>query len=262
MDGFAHVFKFNPNHDERGRFTSGDGVAGGGGAVIFASANRHEGNQNIDTAAGRVNSKEQWALKGASKQIDRIIGINGNVHDALGAWADGAENSTVSQFTNTNYQKLLTAAAMRGLLGEQKAVIAFKPDSKGPSRLFTWETKSTDLKQLNADMVKAGLEYHTLIPTSGGTRVMVWFSGGKGGEVPGGTYHRITTLSSYHGGSLTMISGHGQMLGSWDNRDQGRRAYEKVINNWARSNPDAYAKWKTLLGGWKFGANKSLKDRL
>lgn len=249
------VLKFNPYHDAKGLFSSAP--AGGGGAVIFASPNRHEGNQNIDTAAGRIKSREQSAIKQASKQIDAIVGIKGAVHDALGAWSDGAENSTVSQYTKGSYQQVLVASAMRGYLGEQKAVIAFKPDKTGPSRMHVWESANTDLKGLNKDLVKAGLEFHTLIPTSEGTRVMVWED--KGSPE---TLARIRGVAAYHGGSLTTIHGHGQMLGSWDSREEGRKAYTRVINNWGRTNPTAKAKWDKLLGSWEFGANKSLKDRL
>jgi hypothetical protein len=245
---FSKVFKFNPNHDEKGLFTS---APSGGGATIFASPNRHEGNQNIDTAAGRIKSNEQTALKGASRQIDSIVGMKGAVHDALGAWSDGAENSTVSQFTKGTYQQVLVAAAMRGYLGEQKAVIAFKPDKTGPSRMHVWETPSSDLNGLNKDLVRAGLEYHTLIPTDKGTRVMVWEDKGTAE-----TMHRVRAAAAFMGGKLVSMYGHGQMLGSWDSREEGRKAYTRVIANWGKRNPSAYAKWKDLLGSWTFGANK------
>jgi hypothetical protein len=255
---YAHLFdkveKFNPNHDERGRFATG--AAGGGGSVIFASPNRHEGNQSIDTAAGRVHSKEQTALKSVSRKIDNIVGITGKVHDALGAWADGAENSTVSQYEKGTYQQVLVASAMRGYLGEQKAVIAFKTGD-GPSRLNVWESKSHDVAALNKELVKAGLEYHTLIPTSKGTRIMVWET-----KKDAATLHRARAMAGFHGSHLTSISGHGQMLGSWDSREEGRKAYQRVIKNWAQRNPDAGKRWDATLASWKFGANKSLKDRL
>jgi hypothetical protein len=87
---------------------------------------------------------------------------------------------------------------------------------------------------------------------------MIWEA--KGDKA---TLARVKAMATFHHAKLTSINGHGQMLGSWDSREEGRKAYERVIATWGKSNPQAYNRWKSdVLSKWAFGANKSIKDRL
>jgi hypothetical protein len=245
---YAHIFKFNPNHDELGRFATSQGGNSARGTV-FASPSIEGG--TIDTAARMIHSNSHVHFKQASAKIDKLLGITGEVHDALGAWSDGAENSTVSQFAKADPALVRVAAAMRGLLGEQKAVIPFTMRKNGPTRLVTFDTSEKDASTLSKELGRVGLEYHTLVPTGKGYRVMVWDD-----SPTKKTLNTARSAASYYGALHTMrtVRGDGQVLGSWTDRYEGRKAYEGVIKGWASRNPTQAAKWNKIVSNWNFSA--------
>lgn len=214
---FAEVFKYNDNHDERGRFSTGDGVG-------FASPQTKEGLKFHD-AQRELTGEHHQALAQAFKDVDSLLDINAKTSSALGAWSDGAEDSTVTRFQHgVDYETLKTSMAMKGLLANQKAVVVFKRDESGPNSMFYTDVKGTDYNTLHDQLLKAGVDFHTIVPTSHGARVYSFDSSDDGaGAAP------FAKFAKDHNVKARVIHGHGEFLGSWTSRDEGRQAYEKQI---------------------------------
>src|SRR5512135_444615 len=126
---FAKILKFNPNHDERGRFATSEGSASVESkapiGMSFVSPNVGE-DASMGHAVAALGSNEQKQFVSTFEKVDKMLGTQGAQVGVLGAWADGAENTVLQLSSGMDYQKLLVSAAMKGYLAEQKAVITFK----------------------------------------------------------------------------------------------------------------------------------------
>jgi hypothetical protein len=222
------------------------------GGAGFASPNREE-DLKVRDATRKLTSGEQQRLQKAGEHIDKLMGLKSSRHDVIGAWKDGAENSTMTRFRGASYDEVKTAMAMRGLLGEQKAVIPFKADTTGKSRLSSFKVGETDAVKLNQDLVKAGLENHTLEPTKGGYVVHV-FQDKASTEMD----HTVKAVAEHYGSTVNAVRGHGEFLGSWTSRADGRASYEKQINHYLAQPGHSQQRldWQRTLKGWKFGLTK------
>lgn len=214
---FASVFKYNDNHDEAGRFSTGDGVG-------FASPQTKEG-LSFHDAQHEVGTAHHRDLAQKFRNVDSLLDINAKTSSSLGAWSDGAEDSTVTRFQHgVDYETLKTSMAMKGLLANQKAVVVFKRDGAGPNSMFYADVKGSDYAGLHAQLLKSGVEFHTIVPTSRGARVYSFDSSEDGaGAAP------FAKFAGAHNVKARVIHGHGEFLGSWTSRDEGRQAYEKQI---------------------------------
>lgn len=217
---FARYFrelKFNANHDEKGRFSVGDGVG-------FASPNTQEG-LNFHAAARELSGDNHKVLADKFKQVDELLGTGAKTTSGLGAWSDGAEDSTVTTFNSgVDYDTLKTSMAMKGLLANQKAVVVFKRDPAGKNSMYYTDVRSKDYAGLHESLLQAGVEFHTIVPTSHGARIWSFDSSDDGsGSAPFVKFARGQNVKS------RVIHGNGEFLGSWTSREEGRQAYESQI---------------------------------
>lgn len=141
------------------------------GGAMFVSPNRTS--NQITAAKKRLLTKEQQRFREASKRIDKLLGFPSETADALGAWTDGAENSTLTKYNHISMEEMLVAAAMRGYLGEQKAVLLFKPNKKGSQRIHEMIVHG-DAEKISQDLIASQIKDHTIIPLGNGAhRVIV-----------------------------------------------------------------------------------------
>lgn len=212
-------FKFNTNHDPaNGRFTFGSGLG-------FVSPQTREG-LDFDEATRQVDEAEHRAMLERFRAVDEMLGLDtAKTTDAVGAWSDGAENSSVSRYgEGVDYPTLKTSLAMKGLLARQKAVVAFKADPNGKQAMYYTDIATRDYEQLHRDLLQSGVEYHTIAPTARGARVYSFDSSDDGA----GASAFNTFIRSYHV-KARVLHGHGEFVGSWTDRDEGRKAYETEI---------------------------------
>lgn len=165
------VAKFNPNHDELGRFTYGSDV--GRSPTTFVSPNI--GEMTFDQAVGALDGERQKALLAASKEIDKELGIASEQEAAIGAWQDGAENSLMVLMPGATEEQALVASAMKGALANQKAVLVFTPAEGGEAYIATFNATG-GLSEIHDSLLSAGLAFHTLAPTASGAQVIVYGS--------------------------------------------------------------------------------------
>jgi hypothetical protein len=242
------VLKYNPYHGKDGRFASRAGAASisprKGRGVDFVSPNK--GNISYGKAKERLGSREQSLLTAYSGKINSALGIKGSTANVVGAWADGAENSTVGIYgDDVSYEAIRAAAALKGLLEKQKAVIAFKARPGGKARITEVELLG-DMDQHHAQMLDAGIEFHTLQSTAQGTKAWV-FQDESSSDLNG----LLSSYSKTHDGKLKTWAGDGEFIGSWDSRSDGAKAYRAELNSYTKKHPKTKKAIGRVMQDWK-----------
>lgn len=241
---YAVIFKFNPNHDEAGRFAQRS-------ATTFFSPNVGEGH-TVYAGAGRLRSYEQRKYRGVSDRVDKMLGLAPSATGAVGAWSDGGENSIVSQYAGSDFEAVKAAVAMKGLLAQQKGVIAYKAATGGPSRMHTISRISVrDPSDLSAALVDIGIPFHTLVRNGKGFDVMVFEE-----EKDPSMASKVLTFAKRLRGTARHTTGNGQLIGSWDNRAEGVKEYTKVIDRYLARKPHQRREWDAMVKAHNFRAVK------
>ena len=233
--GYHGILKYNKCHDPKtGKFCTGPGFG-------FVSPSTEENTITPTVAAWRMNSEDQQRFLEASKKVDDLLGLRATVTSAVGAWSDGAENTTMTTYEGATYEQVKLSAAMKGLLGQQKAVIPFQSNSKGRSRVLSVKVPEQDPAKLNQFLVNNGVEFHTLIPHNGGTEVVVFSP-----EPDRKLVQALKRVADHSKSEVTQRKGDGEFLGSWDSREEGRKEYEKVIDAYMRNKPAKRRMWEKI----------------
>jgi hypothetical protein len=152
------------------------------------------------------------------------------VHDAIGDWSDGAENSTTTTWKDQPWELRRQAAALKGLHSAQKNVIAFEHRPEGEHSLYTLRFPSEDPAKVRNALTDSGIQFRTIEPAqkgSGETVVHVV-------DTDGGAREGIEKLIK--GGhvdpeQIEERSGHAEFLGDPEgaSREEGARNYRGVL---------------------------------
>jgi hypothetical protein len=228
---------------EGGQFTSGGGGAGAEGGFEFVSPN--VSNIGLAVAHNALKGERQNALKQASGEVDRTLGITSEDHDIIGAWKDGAENSLMSVSKGTSWDKLRVSGAMKGWLGDQKQVLLFRDEKDGPAVLYKFESPD-DVHKTHEKMLANGLAFHTLVPHKDGTTVYI-------ADLDGSLHDSIAKASGkadveYRHGKAEFIGTQSEAGDDRQQRDDARRAYEKIISQSPVQGSDAA--WNRIRNRW------------
>lgn len=245
---FATVLKFNPNHDSKGRFAS----SGGGSAVsgkditasAFVSPNKTD-YRVFSQAVAMLHSPEQRNLAKVSKKIDEKLKLSSYSANAVGAWADGAENAlSLEMKGNVDWETLRVATAMKGALAEQKAVLPFQVKEGGKDSLYHIDTTSTDLVDIHKTLLAQGIGNHTLVPQKSGTRIIIFDQGST-------ITKDAIAIGKHYETTVTRYKGQGEFIGSWTSREEGAKDYAKIIEAYGRNRgQDKIAFWEKLRNNW------------
>jgi hypothetical protein len=158
----SSVLKYSPDQprDEHGRWTTGEGLT-------FVPPNT--GHLDIRTAFHALSSQRHEAMVVAGRDIDTSLGVHSETHSGIGAWKNGAEDTTISIVHGATWNKIRAIAAMKGYIAEQKAVLAFQKTEKGTDFLANFHTEGS-LEEIYQKLINLGVENHTLVPE----RPAVW----------------------------------------------------------------------------------------
>lgn len=248
------VLKYNPYHDEKGRFTT----AGNASSRVpqsqlgadFVSPNKGD-DLSFENAEGRLTSQEQSLLLAYSGKINSALGIRGTTSSVVGAWADGAENSTVGVYGDeVSYDAIRAAASLKGLLEKQKAVIAFKARKGGEARISAMDIPG-DMAEIHYGLLKGGIEFHTLQPTKGGVRV--WTFQERSSKEANA---QLSAFADAKGAVPRTWAGDGEFIGSWDSRADGARAYRRELAKYAKDKPGVKQKIEKVIESWRARAGQ------
>lgn len=189
--------------------------------------------KDFSQASDALNSERQVTFGRASSEIDSALGMAGVTHsDVVGAWADGAENSTMAEIRQpSSPEALRLSAAMKGALGNQKAVLVFQTNSSGPDSLYQLSLHG-EPADVHAALLKADIPFHTLSRApgyQGDTIVTVVDQGG-------GLRQKIGDFAEAHQTAALEYNGHAEFLGDTqgtgsdaEQRSRAQDAYAKVI---------------------------------
>jgi hypothetical protein len=198
---------------------------------------------NPTVASERTHSDLQERFLEVSRKIDSLVGLRSNIVSAVGAWADGAENTTMTTYEGTTFDQISVSAAMKGLIGNQKNVIAFQSSARGASRMFSLSLPERDPAKLNEFLVRNGVEFHTLVPTENGTDVHIFTK-----DVNRTLSHSVSKLAKGQGVAVKKYKGKGDFLGdeNWSSREDARKSYEKTIDDFLKNKPAKRRMWEQL----------------
>ncbi len=220
--------KFNPNHDERGRFSSGEG-GGSPLAYEFISPNTKE-NLTFKDAVAALHSPRQKQFLDLSHAVDGQLGLSAHAHNAIGDWKDGAENTIFNEITSkVDYQMVLYTSAIKGLAAEQKAVIPFQVVANGMDSLYRIPLQGS-VDTIRQKLDAAGVEFRTLVPHGSTTDVIVF---DPGTQMRG----TIQALAKSEGVKAQQYRGKGEFLGG-DTRQAGASKFQNVIASFEHSHPN------------------------
>jgi hypothetical protein len=137
------------------------------------------------------------------------------VHDAIGDWSDGVENSLLVVLPGPTCPDVLRcAAAWFGLEAEQQVVLAFHPDPTGPDVLAMLDLKGWPVGQARRLLDRHGVRDRTILPRGQGCRVVLLDEAGRHAR-------HIDQLARLPGARVARQTGRGEVL--------VRQRYHEVI---------------------------------
>ena len=242
----------DPGGEGGGRFVAMGGTMTKSATFVSPSV---KSGLNIKEAQKELNSRQQVRMRAASKDIYDKLGIGGvREVDVLGVWKDGketyAENSLMSR-ADSNWNRNVLSAVMKGYLADQKAVIVFQQDEEGRGVLAQFEAKGT-IATISKNLQKDEIENYTIVPKDGGATVyLVDFEGKKE------TIDKMDKAATRYGkdNSLFYQTGRAELIGNEDysgsdrdHRDRARALYQRVIDE--SPVEEARAIWKDIRDHW------------
>lgn len=211
-------------------------------AYQFYSPNIEE-DLDFQQAYKQLDGDRQAWYKTISNDIDDKLGLKTTSLNAIGDWSDGAENTVYNVIENApDYETVRYSAALKGAVGNQKAVVTFMESEDGPSSLYVAHFNSSNAEEIRKILDNAGLQFRTIIPQKGGTDVAVF-------DENSDLRDNIVKLSEQHGDIIREIEqfrGQGEFLGSWDTRAEGLKVYRETISSYNRQNKTRQSTSNTL----------------
>jgi hypothetical protein len=227
--------------DPQGRWTTG-GAGGSSSGEEFVSPNI--GHLDFDGAVKALEGKRHALYKYAAHAVDVATEISPNTsdRDVVGAWADGAENSTMTMTPKVDHETLRLNAAMKGYLAAQKSVLIFDDDPAGKHSLYRFQLPG-DLSKAHQQLLDAGVSFHTLLPHDGKSDVVVV-------DLDGSARSGIEKL----GVNAKVTHGTAEFIGTTkedgtddEQRADARRQYQDLIDH---SRSEARRVWPKLRDRW------------
>lgn len=224
------VADYNPDQprDEYGRWVSH------GSIMASPSVDEH---LSVDEAVAKLDSEEQRRAVDVFRKIGTIAGLRGTTRTAMGAWADGAENSTVTDYeAGADEATMRACGAMMGLAGKQKNVLAFTTDEGGSGVLLSMAIANRTPRELNKELVERGIAFHTFEQTGEGLTVHV-YAGLKDEDTIG----RVESFAGANNASTTCRRGRGDFLGDpeWSSRERAAEHYRAELAAFAATSQRA-----------------------
>ena len=253
------LIEFDPNKHPRelsgqhgGEFTTTGGAPTRSAGFVSPSV---KSGLDFKGAVRELNSRQQTRLRLASRDINKKLDLAGvREVNILAAWKDGAENSIMSR-SDSDWDHTTAATVMKGHLADQKAVLVFQ---QGPGMSVLAQFDATgDLNKIHKQLVRDGIENHTIVPREGGATIYVAYidkpdlaSLDKAAE----RYGKGNPVYFQHG-KAEFIGDTPEYVGDLagtgtdrQQRDRARSVYERVINESPVQNAEAV--WKNVRDYW------------
>ncbi|MFO0844046.1 MAG: hypothetical protein U0797_16870 [Gemmataceae bacterium] len=179
----------------------GTAAAPHGPALLFFSSNTEDG-LSLRQAVDRLGAPAHERCRARAERVLRELSAGpALVHDAIGDWQDGVENSLLVVLPRSpDAGTLRRAAAWFGLIGDQKAVLAFRPEPGGRDVLVTLVVPGT-LEEVRDRLTVHGVHDRTILVEADGCRVIVVVEGERYAELAAAAARMKATIDRRHGRS-------------------------------------------------------------
>lgn len=241
-DDISSVQNYNPAQP---RDAHGEWTAGGGAEFVSPNIQEH---LDFSQAGAAIGGPRHALYREMARDVDEATGLHGHGEDVIGAWADGAENSTMLTTNGpVSMEQLRANAAMKGHLSRQKQVLIFHEEEGGPHALL--ESQATgNLADLHRDLLQSGVPFHTLIPSADGKSAKIVVA-----DLDGSALQPLHNFAERHNSYVERVPGRAEFVGiekqdetDTEQRDDAQRIYEQIISQ----TPGAQAVWQGLRHRW------------
>lgn len=226
---------------EHGKWTLGSGTE----AQEFVSPNTTQ--LSFPEAMRAIGSQHHKLFKEAAEQVDAATNSYAVERSVIGAWSDGAEDSTMMVSPKIDPKMLMLNAAIKGALGRQKSVLVFSDSENGPHQLYHIQLPGQTMTDAHNELLKAGIEFHTLLPREHGAEAIVV-------DMDGSMRGKLDALADKYGASGVVYNGTAKFIGTTkedgtddEQRNDAVKQYESII---AHSPSDKRGIWEGLRNRW------------
>lgn len=191
-----------------------------GPALLFFSSNTDDG-LSLRQAVDRMNGPAHERARTLAGKVLRDLSAGpALVHDAIGDWEGGVENSLLVVLPRSpDADTLRRAAAWFGLIGDQKAVLAFRPERGGRDVLATLVVPGT-LSEVRDQLTLQGVHDRTILVEAAGCRVIVVIEGDR--------YADLALAAARMNATIERQAGRSELLAA-PTRDEARKRYHEVL---------------------------------
>lgn len=184
---------------------------------------------NFEQAYSRLGSQNQAAFRSIAADVLNSAGLKDyDLHDAVGDWSDGAENSVfqvIRKPPDPETSKYL--AAWHGLLGNQKAVLHFAAGEKGPDSVYQIYIPDRPASELRKELDAYGIQFRTIVPKQHG-HVVVLYDEGRS------LRPNVSQFAEANHATVREAIGKGDFIGG-PTRTEARAKYRQIIKAYERS---------------------------
>ena len=191
---------------------------------IFYSPNEGE-NLSFDEAQANINTEEHRLFKSITDSIDEELDVKCINRNAVGDWEDGAENTIYSDVIDAkDYETLKYDAALKALIGNQKAVLIFAEEDRDFAIDAVYTLKlPIDVKSVRVKLDDIGILARTLLKSENDHTEVVLFD--KNLEY----LETIRKLANEYETEFKYTYGRGEIFGSHKSREEGSDIFRDFI---------------------------------
>ncbi len=188
-------------------------------------------NLKLEQAIAGMNSAEETRLLNKAVNLGCVVRSRITAFRALGSWSDGAEHSVLLRVRGDE-ESLRYILSQMGRAAEQKYVIYFHPQSKGPADLYILRPRSgkKNLVALTNELERSGIPFRTLVPSRGATTIYII-------DLDRDLRDKIFTAARKLRAEVNKETGTAQLFGD-DLRDKARDKFDQEIKTYETKNPN------------------------
>lgn len=190
-------------------------------SYVFVSPNTRE-NLTLAEAQAGLNSDEEIHLIAEAHEVACRLRKSLSVVKAIGSWSDGAEHSTLIR-ARTNESMLRYAGSLLGKFARQKAILYFRPDSSGRTKMYVLllPRHRHDLAAVTRELDSDGIENRTLVPRKQGLLVYIV-------DLKNELRLKVLAAGRRLRARSSSLSGKGEFIGD-DDRDKAQAVFNQEI---------------------------------
>lgn len=198
-------------------------------SALVATSSNTDPDMSFDEALRKIQSGDHQVFKKITDQMAQQVGLHGKSYHAVGDWEDGAEQSVINEIPEpVDMDTLRYVGAWYGLMGNQRAVLVFKPEPHGLDSVYQVQVPETDISKVRARLSQYGIPYRTIVPGKKGTRVVVY-------DQKRALRDQISQFASAYHAPVRESIGTGEFVGG-GSRAEARKTYRDVIAGYEEAN--------------------------